>query len=505
MQQGLCSFPSLRLSMINRKSDIRHMEKKQPSVIVALVPLAVLIVILALNVSLFGDDALSFSNQIALLFSAAIAGIIGLIYGTNFSEQLDGVIDNIKQAIPAIIVLLLIGSLAGSWLFGGIVPAMIYYGLEILNPDYFLFTACIISAVVSIATGSSWGTIATVGIALLGIGKTMDIHEGLIAGAIISGAYFGDKMSPLSDTTNLAPAVAGTDLFSHIRYMTITTIPSIIVTLIIFLVIGLSFDKSIDVESSSAVTQLLADQFNLSPILFLVPAVVIVLIIKKVPAIPSLAIGSVLGIIAGFLFQTNVIDFLFTEGLYTSEYAMAMTALGADFSIPSNDPILSELLSTGGMRGMLGTIWLILCAMIFGGIMEKSGCLRTISEALLSFASGQTGLIGTTAATSIFMNFTASDQYLAIVVPGRMYKDAYRKLNLHPVNLSRTLEDAGTVTSVLIPWNTCGAAQAGVMGVATAVYWPFCFFCLLSPISTMAVSALNIRIKKLDDSTKIEN
>jgi len=472
------------------------MEKKHPSVFVALIPLIVLIIILATNVRIFGDDALSFSNQIALLLAAGVAGIVGLINGTNLSDQLDGVIDNIKQAVPAIIVLLLIGSLSGSWLFGGIVPAMIYYGLEILNPDYFLVTACIISAIVSLATGSSWGTIATVGIALLGIGKTMDIHEGLIAGSIISGAYFGDKMSPLSDTTNLAPAVAGTDLFSHIKYMTITTVPSIVITLIIFLVIGLSFDNTIDATSANTVSSMLEAQFNLSPILFIVPATVIILIVKKVPAIPSLAIGSILGIISGFVFQTDLMEALFAQGLFNSKYALAMTSLGTDFSIPSNDPILSDLLSTGGMSGMLGTIWLIVCAMIFGGIMEKSGCLNAISTALLRFASGRTGLVGTTAATSIFMNFTASDQYLAIVVPGRMYKEAYEKLDLHPVNLSRTLEDAGTVTSVLIPWNTCGAAQAGVLGVATAVYWPFCFFCLLSPITTVAIAAFNVRIKK---------
>jgi len=472
------------------------MEKKHPSVFVALIPLIVLIIILATNVRIFGDDALSFSNQIALLLAAGVAGIVGLIHGTNLSDQLDGVIDNIKQAVPAIIVLLLIGSLSGSWLFGGIVPAMIYYGLEILNPDYFLVTACIISAIVSLATGSSWGTIATVGIALLGIGKTMDIHEGLIAGSIISGAYFGDKMSPLSDTTNLAPAVAGTDLFSHIKYMTITTVPSIVITLIIFLVIGLSFNNTIDATSANTVSSMLEAQFNLSPILFIVPATVIILIVKKVPAIPSLAIGSILGIISGFVFQTDLMEALFAQGLFNSKYALAMTSLGTDFSIPSNDPILSDLLSTGGMSGMLGTIWLIVCAMIFGGIMEKSGCLNAISTALLRFASGRTGLVGTTAATSIFMNFTASDQYLAIVVPGRMYKEAYEKLDLHPVNLSRTLEDAGTVTSVLIPWNTCGAAQAGVLGVATAVYWPFCFFCLLSPITTVAIAAFNVRIKK---------
>lgn len=468
---------------------------RQPHILVALLPLAFLIGLLALNVQQFGDGALDFSNQIALLLAAGLAGIVGRIHGYSFSDLMDGTIDNIKQAVPAIIVLLLIGSLAGSWLVGGIVPAMIYYGLKLLNPEYFLFTACVISAVVSLATGSSWGTIATVGIALLGIGTTMQIHEGLVAGAIISGAYFGDKMSPLSDTTNLAPAVAGTDLFTHIRYMTITTVPSIVITLVLFLFIGFSFDAKIDPAHMQEVNSLLNAQFNLSPLLFIVPIVVIALIILKIPAAPALAIGSLLGLVSAFIFQQDLITDLINQGLYKHHYSLAITAVGADFQIPSSSPLLADLLSTGGMKGMLGTIWLILCAMVFGGVMDRNGCLASISATLLKFAKGRTGLIGTTAASSVFMNFTASDQYLAIVVPGKMYQQAYADRGLHPANLSRTLEDAGTVTSVLIPWNTCGAAQAGVLGVATAVYWPFCFFCLLSPIMTVIISAIGFRIK----------
>jgi NhaC family Na+:H+ antiporter len=470
---------------------------RQPHILVAFLPLLFLIGLLALNVQQFGDGALDFSNQIALLLAAGVAGIVGRIHGYTFSDLMEGTIDNIKQAVPAIIVLLLIGSLAGSWLIGGIVPAMIYYGLKLLNPEYFLFTACIISAVVSLATGSSWGTIATVGIALLGIGTTMQIHEGLVAGAIISGAYFGDKMSPLSDTTNLAPAVAGTDLFTHIRYMTITTVPSIVITLVLFLFIGFSFDAKIDPAHMQEVNDLLKAQFNLSPLLFIVPMVVIVLIIMKIPAAPALAIGSLLGLASAFLFQQALITDLINQGLYSHSYSLAITAVGADFQIPSSSPLLVDLLSTGGMKGMLGTIWLILCAMVFGGVMDRNGCLSSISATLLRFAKGRTGLVGTTTASSIFMNFTASDQYLAIVVPGKMYQQAYADRDLHPANLSRTLEDAGTVTSVLIPWNTCGAAQAGVLGVATAVYWPFCFFCILSPIMTVMVSAIGFRIKTL--------
>lgn len=473
------------------------MQVSRPHFALAFLPLLFLIGMLALNVHIFGDDALSFANQLALLAAGGFAGIVGLFLKTSPAKMMEGVTENIRQALPAILVLLLIGSLSGSWLFGGVVPAMIYYGLKILHPDYFLFTACVISAVVSLATGSSWGTIATVGIALLGIGKTMDIHEGLIAGSIISGAYFGDKMSPLSDTTNLAPAVAGTDLFSHIRYMAITTVPSILITLLIFLIIGLSFDKQMDAENVALVNQQLEANFSLSPWLFVVPLAVIGLIIKRVPAVPALAIGTLLGASGGFVFEGQLIDSLLSQGEYNGAYSIAVTAMGSDFSIPSSNPLLAELLSSGGMSGMLGTIWLVICAMVFGGIMEKSGCLATISEALLKLAHGQTGLVGTTAASSIFMNLTASDQYLAIVVPGKMYQKAYEERGLHPVNLSRTLEDAGTVTSVLIPWNTCGAAQAGVLGVATAIYWPFCFFCLISPVMTVAVSALNYRVRKL--------
>ncbi|MBT3648054.1 MAG: Na+/H+ antiporter NhaC [Flavobacteriales bacterium] len=481
------------------------MKENSPPLLVALVPLAFLIILLGTNVSIFGDDALSFSNQIALLLAAGLGGLLGRFYGTSFSDLMDGAIDNLKQAVPALIVLLLIGALAGSWLLSGIVPAMIYYGLKILNPDIFLFASCIICAIVSISTGSSWGTVATVGIALLGIGKAMEIHEGLVAGAIISGAYFGDKMSPLSDTTNLAPAVAGTDLLTHIKYMSITTIPSILISLLIFLIIGFNYDTTFDEASVSELSVLLEQSFDLNPLLFIVPIVVIGLIVKRIPAAPALGVGAILGIVFAMIFQQELIADLVKSEAGGNAYALSLRALGSDFSIPSTNPILAELMSTGGMSGMLNTIWLIICAMIFGGVMDRNGCLKVITGSLLKLATGRTSLIGTTAASSIFMNFTASDQYLAIVVPGKMYEPTFKERGLHPANLSRTLEDAGTVTSVLIPWNTCGATQAGVLGVATAVYWPFCFFCLISPIMTMIMAAFNIRIKKLDDEVNASN
>jgi len=474
------------------------MNVAKPNLFFSLLPLGVLIALLAFNVTVFGDNSLSFSNQVVLLIAAGVSGLIGKMQKVTFADLMDGANENIKQAVPALLILLLIGSLAASWLLSGIVPAMIYYGLKLLSPDWFLVSACIICALVSIATGSSWGTIATVGIALLGIGKTMDFSEGLVAGAIISGAYFGDKMSPLSDTTNLAPAVSGTDLISHIKYMTITTVPSIVITLIIFTFIGFFHNGSGSLIEIEAVNNEILNLFSINPALFLVPIVVIVLIVKRIPAAPALGIGTLLGLVFAFLFQMPLIESLAEEFTLRGIYSLVLATLGEGLVIHSDNAFLSDLLSSSGMKGMLDTIWLIICAMIFGGVMDKSGCLATISRSLLKLTVGKTSLVGTTALSSIFMNLTASDQYLAIVVPGKMYQEAYKDYNLHPVNLSRTLEDAGTVTSVLIPWNTCGAAQASVLGVATGVYWPYCFFCIISPFMTMLIVSLNYKIRTLN-------
>ena len=471
----------------------------RPPLFLSLLPLAILIALLALNVIVFGDNSLSFSNQVVLLIAASIAGLVGKFQGISFKDLMDGANENIKQAVPALLILLLIGSLAASWLLSGIVPAMIYYGLQLLSPDWFLVSACIICALVSIATGSSWGTIATVGIALLGIGKTMEFGEGLVAGAIISGAYFGDKMSPLSDTTNLAPAVSGTDLITHIKYMSITTVPSIVITLIIFTIMGFFHEGSASLNELELVNSELLARFNINPALFIVPVAVIGLIIKRIPAAPALGIGTLLGVLFAFIFQWDLITSLVIDLNFHSIYGLILSTLGEGLSIPSNNSLLTELLSSSGMKGMLDTIWLIICAMIFGGVMDRSGCLASISKSLLKLTTGKTSLVGTTALSSIFMNLTASDQYLAIVVPGKMYQDAYKDHNLAPENLSRTLEDAGTVTSVLIPWNTCGAAQASVLQVATGVYWPYCFFCIISPFMTMFMVSINYRIKKLKD------
>lgn len=472
---------------------------RKPTLPEALIPVVFLIILLFINVFyVYGDAALDGSNQLILLFSAAVAGLVGLRIGISWEHMQEGIVRSISAAMSSILILLLIGSLAGTWLLSGVVPAMIYYGLQVLNPTIFLVAATIVSAVVSIATGSSWSTIATIGIALLGIGQALGMSEGLVAGAIISGAYFGDKMSPLSDTTNLAPAMAGTDLFTHIRHMAWTTGPSIIITLIIFLVLGFTFESRAEATNVDAVLTSIQQSFNINGWLFIVPVVVIVLIVKKMPALPALLVGTLLGALFAVIFQPQAVAEVsgITDNAFMANYTAVMQAMYTDITISSENEIVSELLSTGGMAGMLNTIWLILCAMVFGGVMESVGLLQRITEEVIKWAKSTGSLIASTAGTCIFFNLTASDQYLAIVVPGRMYADTYRKRGLKPENLSRALEDSGTVTSVLIPWNTCGATQSAVLGVATVAYMPYCFFNIISPFMTILFGYLNIKISR---------
>lgn len=473
---------------------------RKPTLPEALIPVIFLISLLFYNVTyVFGDAALDGSNQIILILSAAVAGLVGLKIGVSWERMQEGILISINAAMSSILILLLIGSLAGTWLLSGVVPAMIYYGLEIMNPSIFLFAACIVSAIVSIATGSSWSTVATVGIALLGIGMALGLSEGLVAGAIISGAYFGDKMSPLSDTTNLAPAMAGTDLFTHIRHMTWTTFPSIGISLVIFLLIGFLGVESGAVANVSEVQEAILLSFDINGWLFLVPVVVIALIVSKVPALPALLAGTLLGGLFAVIFQERVIlEVSGVEGdLLKANYTAVMMAMFGGITIISENEIVKELLSTSGMAGMLNTIWLIISAMVFGGVMESAGLLQRITEEIIKWAHSTGSLIASTAGTCIFFNLTASDQYLAIVVPGRMYADTYAKRGLKPENLSRTLEDSGTVTSVLVPWNTCGATQAAVLGVATVTYLPYCFFNLISPVMTILFGYFNIKITKI--------
>ncbi len=486
------------------------MNRKKAPLLISLLPVLVLIILLSINVWLFGDNTTSGSNQLSLLIAGAVAAVLGGIYGVSWKTMLDGAVKSISSAMNALIILLLIGSLAGTWMISGIVPSMIFYGLEILNPTIFLFATCVVCAVVSLATGSSWSTIATIGIAMLGIGGALGLNEGLIGGAIISGAYFGDKMSPLSDTTNLAPAMAGTDLITHIKYMMYTTIPSIILTLIIFLVIGLNInDNSVGFDQVSIMQDALSSTYNISLWSLLIPVLVIFLIIKKVPAIPALFIGAFAGGIYAVFFQSDLI-FLLNEyelgNTFTyikSAYVSVMNAMTVHVEISTGNVAVDNLVSTGGMAGMLNTIWLIVCAMSFGGVMEVTGFLSSITSSLLKFVKSRKSLVLTTSGTCVFLNVTASDQYLAIVVPGRMFADSYQKYGLHAKNLSRTLEDTATVTSPLVPWNTCGATHAGVLGISTLVYLPYCFFNLISPLMTLLFAYLSIRIAQSNPVHKV--
>ncbi len=480
-------------------------EIRIPGLIQSMIPIIFLIALLALNVALFGDDSLSGANQIVLLLSASVASIIAISLGHGWISIRKSIVKSIGSAMPSMLILLLIGSLAGTWLLSGVVPALIYYGLKLINPTIFLFAAIIVSALVSVATGSSWSTIATLGIALLGIGKALGFDEGLVAGAIISGAYFGDKMSPLSDTTNLAPAMAGTDIFTHIRYMFYTTGPSFLIAVIIFLIWGFTINFSDSAANVENVLLAIDNSFTITPWLFLVPALLIFIIIMKVPPLPSLLAGTLLGVIFALIFQPDIVrQVAGTSGsFWEAGYIGSLKAMFGEIEIQTNQPEVNDLLSTGGMAGMLNTIWLILTAMVFGGVMERSGMLHRISMAIISRAKSTLGLVSATAGTCLFFNTTASDQYMAIVVPGRMFAKVYRDRRLKPELLSRTLEDTATVTSVLIPWNTCGATQSSVLGVATLAYLPYCFFNIVSPFMTIIFAWLNIKIRRYGKDEKI--
>lgn len=473
-------------------------QNRELSIVEALIPVLALVGMLAYNVYVFGDDALSGSNQFILLLGGAIAAIVGFFNKVSYKQMLAEVAENIKATTGALLILLMVGALAGTWLVSGIIPAMIYYGLQILNPTIFLAACVIICAIISVATGSSWTTSATVGIALIGIGEALGVSLGMTAGAVLSGAYFGDKLSPLSDTTNLAPAMAGGELFDHIKYMLWTTVPTISVTLLVFIIIGLNVDTSgvADIEN---ILSSIDTTFKINGWLFLVPIIVVALIVKKTPPLAALLIGTLLGALFAVIFQPEVVAGITgSKDLdFHSAYKGILQAITVSTEIPTDNEVLSDLFSAKGMAGMLGTIWLIVCAMVFGGIMDGIGALSRITKALLSLAKSTFGLFFSTGISCIVLNGTASDQYLAIVVPGKMFSKAFKDKGLAPENLSRTLEDTGTVTSVLIPYNTCGAYHSGVLGVSVAEYFVYAIFNWLSPIMTFIFAALNIKIKRI--------
>ena len=476
------------------------MKNKKLSLGIALLPILILVVLLSYNVLVYGDDALGGSNQFILLLGAAIAGIVGFYYKVSYKFMIDKVAENLQSVTGALLILLFVGALAGTWLISGIIPAMIYYGLQILHPIIFLPACIIICAIISLATGSSWTTSATVGIALIGIGKVLGIPVGMVAGAVISGAYFGDKLSPLSDTTNLAPAMAGGELFSHIRYMTYTTVPSIVITIIVFTILSLTQNTTGAADTESLMLAI-EEKFTITPLLFIVPAVVILLIVKKSPPLIALLIGSLLGGVFALLFQSKILLEITEASVLSFEvgYRAIMDSMTVSTEITTKNALLNDLFTSGGMEGMLGTIWLIICAMVFGGIMDAIGALERISSALLNWAQTTFQLFASTVASCLAINLTASDQYLSIVIPGKMFSKAYKNRKLAPENLSRTLEDSGTVTSVLIPWNTCGAYQSGVLGVGVGEYFIYAIFNWLSPFMTLLFAAFNIKIRALKE------
>lgn len=464
----------------------------------SIIPIVLLVALLYINVNVYGESALDGSNQFILIIGAAIAILIGIKNSVSIKIIFDTISTNIKSISNPIIILLLVGALSGTWLLSGIIPSMIYYGFNIINASFFLPTCVIISAIVALATGSSWSTTATIGIALIGIGKVLGFESGVVAGAVISGAYFGDKMSPLSDTTNLAAAVAGSDLFEHIKYMTITTIPTISIALIFFIIYNLF---NIPYENLNAVNYVesIEEYFFISPILFIVPLVVIFMISKKINPIISLFVGTILAAIFTLFFQSDLINDIVSqsENESVSFYTIIMDSIVTKTSIETNSLLLNELFTSGGMSGMLNTIWLVICAMIFGGSMEAIGALKTISLSLLNFAKSTFSLFANTILSCLAVNITASDQYLSIVIPGKMYSKAFEDRNLSSLNLSRTIEDSGTVTSVLIPWNTCGAYQYSVLNVSVYDYFIFAIFNWLSPFMTLFIALINYKIKKL--------
>lgn len=479
------------LSEINIE-DQKIIDNKELNIWEALIPVIILMGLLAYNI-FYADGAWlgDYSNQYILLMGGFIAAVVGFLNKVSLQRMLAEIWENWKSVFVPIMILFLVGALAGTWLVSGIIPAMVYYGLQVLSPEIFLPASVIIAAIISVATGSSWTTSATVGIALVGIGSALGIPTGMIAGAVISGAYFGDKMSPLSDTTNLAPAMAGTDLFTHIKYMAYTTVPTIIITLIVFTILSATVDTTGSADVSNLLTSI-KTTFNITPMLFIVPILVIVMILLKTKPLIALGAGVILAAIFAFIFQGNVLDVL-----SESRFQSVINAILTDTQVQTDNEKLTKLFSSGGIIGMLWTILLIICAMVFGGIMDAIGALAKITKALLSIASSIFGLFASTVISCLGLNIVASDQYLALVIPGKMFKQAYEDKGLAPENLSRTLEDSGTVTSVLIPWNTCGAYQSGVLGVGVSEYAIYAVFNYLSPFMTLLFAAFRIKIREI--------
>lgn len=468
-------------------------KNKIPSPLVSLLPLAFLVGMLFATIHAFGSNALSGGSQISLLTTTAICIFIGMVfYRIPWKDYELAITNNVAGVTTAIIILLIIGALSGAWMISGVVPTLIYYGIQVIHPDFFLTSTCVICALVSVMTGSSWTTIATIGIALLGIGKAQGFEEGWIAGAIISGAYFGDKISPLSDTTVLASSVTGTPLFSHIRYMMITTIPSLIIALIIFTVMGLTHETS-DTEQMVHFTAVLDAKFNITPWLLLVPVATGILIASRIQSIITLFLSAMLAGVFALIFQPDLlVEIAGDENLFKG----IMTTFYGNTNLQTNSVMLTELIATRGMSGMMNTIWLILCAMCFGGAMTASGMLGSITSVFVRFMKNTASMVASTVCSGLFLNLATADQYISIILTGNMFSNIFERKGYESRLLSRTTEDAVTVTSPLIPWNTCGMTQATILSVPTLTYLPYCFFNLMSPLMSIFIATIGYKIIK---------
>ena len=470
--------------------------KKMPSPLLSLVPILVLVALLFVTIRTFGSDALSGGSQVVLLTTTAVASLLAMIFcKVKWRDIEEAICKNILGVATAIIILLLIGALSGSWMISGIVPTLIYYGMQIIHPSFFLASCCVICAVVSVMTGSSWTTIATIGIALIGIGEAQGFSTGWVAGAIISGAYFGDKMSPLSDTTVLAASVTDTPLFTHIRYMLYTTVPSMIVTLIVFSIAGFSREAA-DASQIAAFSEALKGSFHITPWLMIVPIVTGIMIAKKTPSIVVLFASSILAGIFALIFQPNAlleISGITDSGIIAYIKGLLMTFYDST-QIQTGNEALNSLVSTRGMAGMMNTIWLIICAMCFGGAMSASGMLESITRIFLHFMRGRTSMVASTVVSGLSLNICTADQFIAIILNSEMFKEVYKQRGFESRLLSRTTEDSVTVTSVLIPWTTCGMTQSTILGVSTWTYFPYCVFNIVSPFMSILIAATGYKI-----------
>lgn len=481
--------------------------KKLPSPLLSLVPIIILVIMLAITIYLFGSDALGGGSQVCLLAASGVCVLIGMGgYKRKWKEFENAISENIHGVASALIILLIIGALSGAWMISGVVPTLIYYGIQIIHPSFFLVSTCAICAIVSVMTGSSWTTIATIGIALLGIGEAQGFDPGWIAGAIISGAYFGDKVSPLSDTTVLASSVTGTPIFSHIRYLMYTTVPSRVLTLIIFTIAGLSHEAA-DTGHIGEFTQTLDSKFHISGWLMIVPIATAIMIAKKVPSIITLFISTGLATLFAILFQPTLLAEVAGDAgsQLLTLIKGGMAILFGSTSLETGNTAINELIATRGMGGMMDTIWLILCAMCFGGTMTAGGMLESITCVFTRFAKTRVGMVSSTVASGLFLNITTADQYISIILTGNMFREIYEKNGYEGKLLGRTTEDAVTVTSPLIPWNTCGMTQATILNVPTMTYLPYSFFNLISPLMSIFIAATGYTIVRKCVKPKTED